>query len=275
MVIGPDEYHELVNDNAYTNVMARWNLRAGARRRGPRRDSAEEADRWRELADGLVDGYDAATGRLRAVRRVFRAGAPAGRAVRRAARGCRPAHGPGRVSGSQIIKQPDVLMLHHLVPSQVQPGSLEPNLDFYGPRTAHGSSLSPAVTAALLARAGRADEALAMLGLALTLDMDDLTGMTAAGLHMANLAGVWQAMLSGFAGVAVHAGVLTIDPRLPAAWGSLQIRFRCLGRQVRLDITHDRRVVRRPAEGPPGWRGAAAGVGDRALGRPTCPRRRT
>ena len=62
--------------------------------------------------------------------------------------------GRDRLAGSQIIKQPDVLMLHHLVPSQVRPGSLGPNLDFYGPRTAHGSSLSPAVTAPLLARAG-------------------------------------------------------------------------------------------------------------------------
>ena len=42
-------------------------------------------------------------------------------------------------------------MAHHLVPDQVMPGSLEPNLDYYGPRTAHGSSLSPAITASLLA----------------------------------------------------------------------------------------------------------------------------
>lgn len=62
-MIGPDEYHECVDDNAYTNVMARWNLRAGA-------DAADRAGvdpavtlGWRDLADRLVDGYDAATGR--------------------------------------------------------------------------------------------------------------------------------------------------------------------------------------------------------------------
>ncbi len=75
--------------------------------------------------------------------------------------------GRERVAGSQVIKQPDVLMLHHLVPGEVAAGSLAPNVDYYGPRTAHGSSLSPAVTASLLARAGRPDEALAMLGTAL------------------------------------------------------------------------------------------------------------
>ena len=66
--------------------------------------------------------------------------------------------GRDRVAGSQLIKQPDVLMPHHLVPDQVEPGSLGPNLDYYNPRTAHGSSLSPVVSlhiAAALAPPGR------------------------------------------------------------------------------------------------------------------------
>ena len=58
-------------------------------------------------------------------------------------------------TGREVVKQADVLMLHHLVPDEVAPGSLAPNLDYYEPRTAHGSSLSPGVHASLLARAGR------------------------------------------------------------------------------------------------------------------------
>jgi trehalose/maltose hydrolase-like predicted phosphorylase len=148
--------------------------------------------------------------------------------------------GRERVAGSQLIKQPDVLMLYHLVPDQVEPGSLEPNIDYYGPRTTHESSLSPAITASVLARAGRPDEALAMLRTALALDVDDLTGTTGAGLHMANLGGVWQAIVAGFAGVRVRAGVMTVDPQLPEAWESLRLRFRCLGRRVQLEITRER-----------------------------------
>ena len=64
------------------------------------------------------------------------------------------------MAGAQVLKQADVLMLHHLVPDEVAPGSLEPNLDFYEPRTAHGSSLSPGVHASLLRPRGRLDEAL-------------------------------------------------------------------------------------------------------------------
>jgi trehalose/maltose hydrolase-like predicted phosphorylase len=178
--------------------------------------------------------------------------------------------GRERVATSQLIKQPDVLMLHHLVPGEVAAGSLAPNLGYYGPRTAHGSSLSPAVTASLLARAGRPDEALAMLRTALTLDLDDLTGTTAAGLHMANLGGVWLAILAGFAGVRVQAGALTVDPRLPGSWGSLRVRFRCLGRRVRLHITRDQVEISTSAPLLAGLAGAAPRrvAGHSNLGRP-------
>jgi trehalose/maltose hydrolase-like predicted phosphorylase len=247
-VIGPDEYHERVDDNAFTNVMARWNLRAAASLAGASGPS-REAGEWRELAARLADGYDPGTGLYEQF-----AGYLALEPLLIADVAARPVAadlllGRDRVARSQLIKQPDVLMLHHLVPEETEPGSLEPNLDFYGPRTAHGSSLSPAITASLLARAGRADDALAMLRTALRLDLDDLTGTTSAGLHVATLAGAWQAVLAGFAGVRVtEEGVLTVDPRLPGAWDGLRLRFRCLGRKVRLDITRDRTEI--AADGP-------------------------
>jgi trehalose/maltose hydrolase-like predicted phosphorylase len=243
-VIGPDEYHERVDDNAFTNMMARWNLRVGA----DAGNDPAEARQWRELADRLVDGYDPATGRYEQFAGYFGLEPLLIKDIAVPPVAADLLFGRDRVARSQLIKQPDVLMAHHLVPDQVVPGSLGPNLDCYDPRTAHGSSLSPAITASLLARAGRPDEALAMLRLALDLDLDDLTGMTGAGLHMANLGGVWQAVVFGLAGVSVRAGALSVDPRLPGAWDGLQLRFRCLGRKVRLDITHDRTQI--CADGP-------------------------
>jgi trehalose/maltose hydrolase-like predicted phosphorylase len=242
-VIGPDEYHERVDDNVFTNVMARWNLRAGADAAGRAGVPSAEALRWRELGDRLVDGYDPVTRRYEQFAGYYGLEPLLISDVAAPPVAADLLLGRDRVARSQLIKQPDVLMLHHLVPDQVEPDSLVPNLDYYNPRTAHGSSLSPAITASLLARAGRPDEALAMLRTALALDLDDLTGMTGAGLHMANLGGVWQAVVAGIAGVRVRAGVLTVDPRLPAAWDGLQLRFRCLGRKVRLDITHDQAEI--------------------------------
>ncbi|MGY2061724.1 glycosyl hydrolase family 65 protein, partial [Nocardia gipuzkoensis] len=144
--------------------------------------------------------------------------------------------GQARVSGSQLIKQPDVLMLHHLVPEEVAPESLTANLAYYAPRTTHGSSLSPAVTACLLARAGQPEQALDMLRPAVRMDLDDRSAMTAGGLHLATMGGVWQAVLTGFAGVRVRGGVLRIRPSLPARWSRLALAFHCLGRRVRVEL---------------------------------------
>jgi len=242
-VIGPDEYHERVDDNAFTNVMARWNLRAGAGAADRAGAAPAETARWRELAGRLVDGYDPASGRYEQFGGYFALEPLLITDVAAPPVAADLLLGRDRVARSQLIKQPDVLMAHHLVPDQVMPGSLGPNLDYYDPRTAHGSSLSPGITASLLARAGRPDEALQMLRMALALDLDDLTGMTGSGLHMASLGSVWQAVVTGIAGVRVRAGVLTADPRLPAAWDGLHLRFRCLGRKVRLDITHHRTEI--------------------------------
>ena len=236
-VIGPDEYHESVSDNAFTNVMARWNLRAAAGAAERAGQAGSESREWRQVAEALVDGYDPATKRYEQFAGYYTLEPLLIEHVAPAPVAADILLGRERIAASQVIKQPDVLMLHHLIPGEVAPGSLRPNLDFYGPRTAHGSSLSPAITACLLARAGRADEALPMLRMALDLDLNDLTGMTAAGLHMAALGGIWQAVLTGFAGVSVSGGLLRVDPRLPTSWPCLQVRFRCLGRRVWVDIT--------------------------------------
>ncbi|MFF5211105.1 glycosyl hydrolase family 65 protein [Streptosporangium sp. NPDC000396] len=240
-VIGPDEYHEAVTDNAFTNVMVRWNLRQAADLAGP---DCEEGRRWRVLADRLVDGYDPLSGKYEQFAGYFQLESLTMAEVAVPPVAADLLLGRERVAATQIIKQPDVLMLHHLVPEEIEAGSLKANLDFYGPRTAHGSSLSPAITACLLAQAGRADEALCLLRTALVLDLDDLTGTTATGLHMATFSGVWQALLMGFAGARVSDGTLCLDPRLPTAWGSLGLRFRCLGHRVRLDITREAVDVR-------------------------------
>jgi trehalose/maltose hydrolase-like predicted phosphorylase len=151
--------------------------------------------------------------------------------------------GGDRVHAAQVIKQADVLMLHHLVPDQVAAGSLRPNLDHYEPRTAHGSSLSPAVHASLLARAGRAREALDLLRTAMRVDLDDVTGATAAGVHLATMGGVWQAVAWGVAGLRPAGKALHIDPRPVAGWDRLDLRLRFRGSRVRVVIEPRRASV--------------------------------
>lgn len=255
-VIGPDEYHNLITDNAFTNVMARWNLRraaacgdAGAGRAG-RGDAstiapdAAERKAWLELADRIVDGFDRASGLYEQFRGFF-----ALEPVKIVELATRPLSGEvflgrDRVAGTQCVKQPDVLMLYHLVPEELVPGTLAANLDFYDPRTAHGSSLSPGIHAALMARAGRTEDALAALRLTAFLDLDDEAGRSADGLHVATLGSLWQAMVLGFAGLRPAGDELTLDPHLPSAWSALEVPFRLRGRRVRIRIEHDRLELR-------------------------------
>jgi trehalose/maltose hydrolase-like predicted phosphorylase len=238
-VIGPDEYHEPVDDNAFTNVMARWNLRRAATAASGR-VSDEERSAWLRLADALVDGYDPETGVYEQFAGFFRLEPLliAELAPRRPI-AAELLLGAERVHGAQVLKQADVLMLHHMVPEETAPGSLAANLAYYEPRTAHGSSLSPAIHAALFARAGRLDEALEALRLASRLDLDDLTGSTAGGLHLATMGGVWQALVFGFAGVRPRVGVLELDPRLPNPWSALELCLALRGSPIRIRIEPD------------------------------------
>lgn len=248
-VVGPDEYHELVDDNTYTNVMARWNLRrAAAWGEATGAVAAGEVAEWRRVADALVDGYEPVSGRYEQfagfwglqpllIGEVVSVPVLADEVL-----------GREFIRRTQVNKQPDVLMLHHMVAEEIAPGSLGPDVAIYLPRTAHGSSLSPAICAAVLARAGRPDEARELFALAARLDLDDVTGTTAGGLHTAAAGGVWQALVQGFMGVRPRPGRLAVDPVLPARWRSVEVRVRYRGRRVRVQADHA--AVRIWADGP-------------------------
>jgi trehalose/maltose hydrolase-like predicted phosphorylase len=277
-VIGPDEYHDPVDDNAFTNVMARWNLRRAARLPGA---SDDERRRWRELARRLVDGYDPRT-RLYEQFAGFWGLEPLviSEMVDRRPVAADLLLGRDRVRAAQVLKQPDVLMLHHMLPGATASASLRPNLDFYEPRTALASSLSPGIHAALLARAGQLEEAVAMLRLTARLDLDDRTGTTAGGLHLAAMGSAWQALVQGFAGIRPTRDALLVDPRLPASWTGLEIpvtyhgtrvRFRFEPESVSIDADRSLRIrfpgdraVRlacgraRFGRGPAGWQRASS-----------------
>jgi trehalose/maltose hydrolase-like predicted phosphorylase len=241
-VMGPDEYHELVDDNAYTNVMARWNLRRGAELLF-RSGDTDTAAAWRALAKGLVDGWSPQRGLYEQFAGYFELEPLLMSQVAPPPVAVDVLLGAKRVAGSQLIKQADVLMLHHLVPEEVVDGSLASCMAFYEPRTAHGSSLSPAIHASLLARAGEPDRALEMFRLAVRLDLDDLTGTTAEGLHLATMGGVWHALAFGFLGVRAEGGMLAINPCLPDAWRALGLKFRFGGQPIGIRAEHDRVTI--------------------------------
>ena len=263
-VIGPDEYHEDIDDNAFTNVMARWNLARALEalelieKRWPERaaelrsalvlDDAEIAD-WRDAAERIVTGLDPETGLYEQC-----CGFHALEDIDLTAYATRSVPidvilGRPRTQGSQVVKQADVVALIALLPEAFPGRSAELNFRHYESRCGHGSSLSPAMHSLVAARLGDMDMALRYLRKTAKADLD-LDPNSAGGVRIAGLGGLWQAVMLGFAGLDLMGDRLSVDPRLPSEWRSLSFRVRWRGRAVAFRVT-DGRVEARLVAGDP------------------------
>jgi len=244
-VIGPDEYHETVDDNAYTNGLAQWNLEVGeevtrlvaerwpeqwralSRRLGL---EAEEPHRWLQVARELYTGFDEQTSLFEQFRGYFGLedidlGAFAARTA--------PMDvllGRERIKRSKIIKQADVVMLVLLLWERLPPEVRKANFEYYEPRCGHGSSLSPAIHALVAARLGDVARAERYFRQASEIDLSDNMGNAAGGVHVGALGGLWQAAVFGFAGLCFTDEGPEHRPNLPQSWRSLSIRFQWRGR---------------------------------------------
>jgi kojibiose phosphorylase len=250
-VIGPDEYHEDVDDSAYTNVMARWNLRTAVavieRLKGADPSAFEalaakldvgpdEPARWLGVADRLVDGFDPETLLYEQFDGFFGL-----EDLRAEDFGPRPFTGDTvlgipRVRHAQMVKQADVLMLPMMLPEEVPPAVAAANWRYYEPRTSHGSSLSPGPHALIGARIGALDEADWYFRLAAGIDLENVMGNAAEGVHFAALGALWQAAVVGFGGVRADGDTLRLDPRLAPSWDRLSFPLRWRGGRVSVDI---------------------------------------
>jgi kojibiose phosphorylase len=118
-------------------------------------------------------------------------------------------------------------------------GSVAANYRHYEPRTCHGSSLSPAIHAAVAARCGFLDDAEQYFRMSAGVDLDDRMGNAAQGVHIATMGGLWQAAVIGFGGVGPDGDSLRVDPRLPPSWNGLSFPVRWRGTRVDVEIRPD------------------------------------
>jgi kojibiose phosphorylase len=250
-VIGPDEYHETVDDNAYTNGMAQWNLevaaeianlvaerwpeqwRALSRRLGI---AAEEPRRWQQVARDFYTGFDKQTGLFEQFRGYFGL-----EEIDLAAFVPRTAPmdvllGRERIQRSKIIKQPDVVMLIYLLWERMPPEARRANFEYYEPRCGHGSSLSPAIHALVAARLGNTALAERYFRQAAEIDLADDIGNAAGGVHAGALGGLWQAAVLGFAGLRCCGERPEHRVNLPPTWRSLSMRYQWRGRWHELTL---------------------------------------
>ena len=249
-VIGPDEFHEHAEDNAYTNLMAQWVLRRGVetaewlRARHPHRwrelsgrIGLEEAEleTWDEVAEGLVDNFDPDSKLFEQHRGYFDLEHIDLQDLELGTKSADVLLGWSKLTRSQLIKQADVIMLLFLLGDECPREVHEANFRFYEPRTTHDSSLSPSFHALAAARLGDLETAKRYFKRAANLDLDFSRGVTAAGgVHIAALGGMWHALVFGFGGMFVDDTGPRFEPHVPEDWQTLRFSVLWRGSQLRV-----------------------------------------
>lgn len=262
-VIGPDEYHEHVDNNAFTNEMVRWHLKtalellAWLRRYDPGRAAElerqldlnpERLQRWTDIIGCLFVPYDPESGLIEQFEGFFdREDVDLTRYEPRS-RSMQSLLGVEQTNRTQVIKQPDVLMLLYLLRDHYDRQTLQVNWDYYAPRTdhSHGSSLGPCIHAILACDLGRPQEAYEHFMRAALVDLEDLRGNTADGIHAASAGGVWQAAVFGFGGIRLTEDGPVATPHLPAHWSRLQFRLQYRGQWYNFDLSRGQEAGDRP-----------------------------
>jgi len=251
-VIGPDEYHEDVDDNAFTNLMARWNIARALdaidwlQTRWP--DHAvhlqrklslgdEELADWRDAIARIEIGLNPATG----IYEQF-TGFHTLESIDLTAYADRTVPvdvllGHERTQRSQVVKQADVVALIALLPDEFPEPMAQTNFRHYESRCAHGSSLSAGMHARVAARLGDSEMALRYLRETAATDLD-LDPNSAGGVRIAGLGALWQAVILGFAGLNTMGDTLEIDPKLPPEWRNLSFRVCWKGCSAAIRITN-------------------------------------
>jgi maltose phosphorylase len=130
-----------------------------------------------------------------------------------------------RIYRSDMIKQPDVLMFMFLYNQEFSLECKKANYEYYEPRTIHESSLSPSVHSIFASELQRHEEAFNFFGFATRMDLDNYNRNTKEGLHTTSLAGAWVNIVYGFGGMRSDGEILKFNPSIPKAWNSYSFRI--------------------------------------------------
>jgi len=251
-VIGPDEYHDHVNNNAFTNRLAQWNLEtafavlAWLGRRAP--DKAAELSRQLDLSAARLDHWRDVS------QRIYLPGQPNGLIEQHEGffqlrdvnlleyeprtRSMHEIFGIEEANHYQAIKQPDVLQLLYVLREHYSAEAVRVNYDYYDTRTDHsyGSSLGPSIMAIMACDVGLPEAAYEHFIRAVRADLRDVRGNAKDGIHAASAAGTWQAVVFGFAGLRVRPDGWSVNPRLPKGWTRLAFKFFHRGQLQQVDL---------------------------------------
>lgn len=239
-VIGPDEYTEHVNNNAYTNYLAHYNVANAVKfmqQFGPQETGFIEKAKdflariWLPEADenGVIPQDD--TFLSKPVIDLSQYKKDAGKQT------ILLDYSRAEVNEMQILKQADVVMLNYLLPERFDPRQCRANMNFYEPRTIHDSSLSKAIHGIVAARCGDTQSAYRFWRDGADIDLGCDPHSSDEGIHAAATGAIWSGAVQGFAGLQILNGELHLSPALPSQWHCLS--FPLQWQQTPLRVTID------------------------------------
>ena len=227
-VIGPDEYKEHVDNNAYTNYMAHFNMRLAL--------LYEDDQEIRKVADqiylpikdagGIIPQFDGYMALEHIGLAKYKQAESVGDIFKD--------YNLTKINGLQVSKQADLVLLLLLLESLFDGEIKRKNFLFYEERTLHDSSLSKSTHCVLAQDLGLYDMAYRYFLHSCFIDLPKGQPKSEAGIHSAAMGGIWQCVLYGFGGVRMAGGALRINPRLPESWQSLSFRLVWQGQPLKV-----------------------------------------
>ncbi|PJF23312.1 MAG: beta-phosphoglucomutase [Phototrophicales bacterium] len=248
--IGPDEYHENVDNSVFTNRLVAWHMQQALNvldwlhQNHPQAAQRLEAQlniqpqKWQDIAQkmwinvnqGVLEQFEGFFDRLQPFNLYDYTPRTANMDW---------ILGHEKTQRVRVIKQADVVMLMAILWDELGDHDfLMRNWETYYPVVDHGSSLSPSIHAWVAARLGLLREAYDLFIYAATIDLEDHKGNVRDGIHAACCGGVWQAVVFGFCGLKLRDNEITLDPMLPKHWRRVAFKVVHQGRIIPIEITN-------------------------------------
>lgn len=251
-VTGPDEYTAIVNNNLYTNIMAKdhlefaYNTAKMMQKDYPEAYAAvkekigleeHEIEDWKRAADEMYLPYDEGLGIhpqddsfLDKAVWDFANTPPENYPLLLH-------YHPLIIYRYQVLKQADVVLATFLQGNRFTTADKKRNYDYYEPITTHDSSLSPCTYSIMASELGYKEKAYQYFLRTARMDLDDINANVKDGVHTAAMAGTWLAIFNGFAGVRDYNGHLTFKPTLPDNWEGYKFKVSFRNRIIAVSVT--------------------------------------
>ncbi|MCL2599592.1 MAG: family 65 glycosyl hydrolase [Treponema sp.] len=251
-VMGPDEFHMMVNHNCYTNYMAKKTFEFTEKtlteleKTMPEKYSAlcektglsgAERKGFASCAEKMIVLYDEGTKLFEQHEGYF--SLPHIDIAKIPVTDFPLYHNWSydRIYRTDMIKQPDVLMFLFLYNQEFTLDAKRKNYEFYEPRTIHESSLSPSIHSIFASELGKPDDAFRFFGFATRMDLDNYNRNTSEGLHTTSIAAAWMNIVYGFGGLRSDGDELVLNPGLPEQWTEYEFRLLYRGAVVRVTVS--------------------------------------